>query len=328
MDQQLRQLAETANIGTITSIEQSGSGYASTAYTITTSEGVFIALTAKPGGIAPPNYANGFAILKGLETTNYQYAPRAVHLSQDQASIIMTAVAGEPIDWVDSLDGDDQKHVAKTLLAALLDLHAVSFDSCNKYYHELTGTDLSPRTLAADRQHYHADWFAHAAAGQPDETLRAWLEPKIQLAANFVNHAQPGKTISLIHGDTSNPNILVSPALQLHLIDWDGSAFHHFPDAMQDFGLAYVMNHVGLFQRHRDLVLQLSSERCQMPIAQLQENITRLQEYIQIGDINWAYMMNARAAAGQVDGDPANYLNIAQERIAEYERRFGQSSLL
>jgi aminoglycoside phosphotransferase (APT) family kinase protein len=322
-------LINNAPIGSITSIDLVGNGYASTAYKVTSSEGIFIALTQKEDSIAAPDYAYYFAILKTLETINYEFAPRAVYLNPKQSIILMTTVPGEAISWINTASEDQQKKTVEILVKALLGLRAAPFSHCAKTYKQLSGKQLETTTIEKNIQHYMTDWFELAQTGQPDPTLTKWIKPKVAACEVFARHMKPSNRTVLVHGDTSEGNIFLSRDLRLHLIDWDGSSFDQFPDGWDDFGMAYLMNHVPLFQKFRPLVISLVSERCHVPTHELEAIIIRLQELIKLGDIQWAYMMHARASAGEIKSKPKEFfLSVARERINDYEKTFSANSFL
>jgi aminoglycoside phosphotransferase (APT) family kinase protein len=173
-----------------------------------------------------------------------------------------------------------------------------------------------------------SDWFKLAQSGQPDPALTKWMQPKVAACEAFAARTKPGKLIVLNHGDSSEGNILLTPDLQLHLIDWDAS-FNHFPDGWDDFGIAYLMNHVPIFQKYRSFAISLVSERCHVSVAELEAVITRVQELIKLGDINWAYMMHARAVTGEIKSQPPQFfMDTAKQRINDYETMFADNSFL
>jgi aminoglycoside phosphotransferase (APT) family kinase protein len=324
------ELIDGASIGKITSIDLLGSGYASSAFRITSPEGQFVALTRKSDSIEPPDYVYYFAILKTLESIDYKFAPRAVYINPAQSVILMTAVPGQPFGWINDAPEDRQKQAVQALITALLDLRNAPFSSCVRTYKDLTGKKLETTTIEKNIQHYMTDWFELAQTGQPDPALTEWVRPKVTACQAFAQRTRPGKHTVLIHGDTSEGNIFLTRDLQLNLIDWDGSSFNQFPDSWDDFGMAYLMNHVPLFQEFRPLVIGLVSERCRVASKELEKTITRTQELIKLGDIQWAYMMHSRAVMGEIKSKPAEFfLATAKERISDYEKMFaGNSSLV
>ncbi|GEM_PF-1807078 len=326
--QTIIQLLGDAPIGTITSVEPSGSGYASAAYKVVSDKGTFIALTQKSGSIAPPNYAYHFAILQTLESIKYPFAPKAIYIDPQESLILMSQVGGQPFMWVNDAPEDQQKQAVKTLVTALLDLRDASFSMCAEVYHKLSGKELETTTLQKNVQLYMTDWLKLAQTGQPDPELTSWVKPKVAACEAFAAQLKPGKQVVLGHGDTSEGNILLTDDLRLHLIDWDSSSFNQFPDGWDDFGVAYLMNHVPLFQKFRPLVTGLVSERCGLGVDELENRIFRQQENIKLGDIMWAYMMHARAQTGEIQGKPDKFMAIARARIDDYEKTFAANSFL
>jgi aminoglycoside phosphotransferase (APT) family kinase protein len=325
---QIKQLIDDAPIGNVTSIDLIGNGYASVAYKIISSNGEFIALAQKEDGIEPADYAYHFAILKALETIKYKFAPRAIYVDPRQTVIVMTPVPGEPIGWINTASEGQQKRVVNLLIEALLDLRSVSFTECAASYKALTGKDLKAKTIQDNVKHYMTDWFRLAQNGQPDPVLTKWVEPKVELCEEFAKHTEPSNRRVFVHGDTSEVNILLTRDLQLGLIDWDTSEFNQYPEGWDDFGVAYLMNHVPLFQKFRSLAISLLSERTHITVGELEKIILRQQENIKLGDIMWAYMMNARAAAGKIKDNPSKFMKIAQQRISDYESMFAKNSFL
>ena len=323
------ELIDGASIGKITSIDLLGSGYASSAFRITSPDGEFVALTRKSDSIEPPDYAYYFAILKTLESIDYKFAPRAVYINPEQSVILMSAVPGQPFGWIKDAPEDRQKQAVQALIAALLDLRDAPFSLCEQTYNDLTGKKLEATTIEKNIQHYMTDWFELAQTGQPDQALTKWIKPKLAACQAFAKRSKPGQRVVLVHGDTSEGNIFLTRGLRLNLIDWDGSSFNQFPDGWDDFGMAYLMNHVPLFREFRPLVIGLISERCRVDSEELEKTITRTQELIKLGDIQWAYMMHARAVTGEIKSHPAEFfLATAKERISDYEKMFASNSFL
>lgn len=325
----IKALISGAPIGSIASVEHVGSGYASAACKVVSESGDFIALSQKSDAIAPPDFAYHFAILKTLESIDYRFAPKAIYINDEQSVILMTPVPGEPIGWINAAPEDQQKKVVETPVTALLDLRSAPFSFCAKIYKELTGKELEAITINKNVQIYMTDWFKLAQSGQPDRTLTNWIQPKVTACEEHVKHTRPGKFKVLIHGDTSEGNIFLTRDLQLHLIDWDGSSFDQFPEDWDDYGVSYLMNHVPIFQKFHALVISLVSERCQVSADELRKTVIRVQELIKLGDIQWAYMMHARAATGEIKSKSKEFfLSAAQERIHDYEEMFTGNSFL
>ena len=324
----IQRLIKEASIGEVISVGLIGSGYASLAYEIITSDGNFVALVPKDDCIALPNYDYYYSILKTLEGINYKYSPKATYLNLDKTVIVMTKVPGKSMDWVNDSSVQTQERAVETLVDALLDLREASFKECSKLYEKLSGKKLEANTLQKGIGHFMTEWFAMAQAGKPDPKLIEWISPKVALCEEYARNSRPGNNIVLNHGDTSPGNVLLTDDLQLNLIDWDTSGFSQYPDGWDDYGIAYLFNHSTLFQKHRLLAISLVSEKCNINRDELEKTIKKSQELIKLGDTMWAIMMNSRVAAGEIDGDPDNFLKIANQRINDYETNFATNSFL
>lgn len=324
----INQLIIDAPIGNINSIEFIGSGYASLAYKISSSIGELVVLTPKSDCIETPDYIYYFSILKTLEEIDYKYAPKPIYVNLNQSAIIMTCVPGSSISWVDDSSEKLQKQVIEKLIDALLDLRRASFKRCSEIYKQLCGRELQTDTLQKSSDHYITEWFKLAKLGIPNQTLIEWIQPKVLSCEEYVRNSKPGSKIVLTHGDSSSCNILLTSDLKLNLIDWDTSSFYQYPDGWDDFGMGYLFNHLELFQKHRSFVFSLISKKCQISINELEEIITKSQEFIKLGDIMWAIMMNSRATAGEIGGNPVEFLQIAKQRISEYDSLFASRSFL
>jgi aminoglycoside phosphotransferase (APT) family kinase protein len=327
----VRELIAGAPIGDSMSVTLLGQGFASWAHKVTSSEGEFVVLSQKSDGIEPANYAYHFAILKTLEAIDYHFAPRAVYVNPQQTAIVLTLVPGESITWINSASAITQeqgKQVVETLVTALLDLRMASFARCAEVYRHQSGKELETTTIQKNVTHYMTDWLRLAQAGRADPEITEWITPKVTACERFVRDLKPREAKILIHGDTSEPNILLTRELRLHLIDWDGSGFDQFPEGWDDFGMAYLFNHVPLFGTYRSLVTNLVTERCGITTAEFDDVVLRQRELIQLGDVMWAYMMNARVAAGEIGGEAASFLAIAQQRMDDYQQTFADTSFL
>lgn len=324
----IKKLIIGAPIGEINSINFLGSGYASSAYKISTLNGIYVALIPKPDCIESPNYIYYHSILKTLEEIDYRYAPKPIYVNLNQPVIVMTYVSGDSIDRVNNGSEKVQKQVIEMLINALLDLRQASFERCNETYQQLCGKELQTDTLQKSSDHYITQWFEMAKNGVPNQSLIEWIQPKVLLCEEYVHNSKPGDRIVLNHGDTSSCNILLTGDLNLNLIDWDTSSFYQYPDDWDDYGMGYLLNHLELFQKHRSFAISLLSEKCQTDIDKLEKIITKSQEFIKLGDIMWAIMMNSRVKAGEIDGSPDEFLQIANNRISEYEDMFASRSFL
>lgn len=324
----IQELINDAKLGKINTIKLIGSGYASLAYKISSSDGDFVALVPKDDCIALPNYAYYFSVLKTLEEINYRYSPKAVYLNPNQTIIVMTQVPGKSMDWVNDASEDKQKQVVEALIDALLDLRQASFESCSNLYEQLSGKNLETNTMQNNVNHFMTEWFDMAQSGTPDAVLIEWIKPKVSLCEDYARNNKPGNNIVLNHGDTSPENVLVTCDLKLNLIDWDASSFSQYPNGWDDYGIAYLFNHSSLFKRHRSYAISLVSKKCDIEYIKLEKIIQKSQELIKLGDTMWAIMMNSRVAAGEIKGDPDRFLKIARQRISEYEIMFAQNSFL
>lgn len=327
----IRQLISGASLGVIRSVNHIGGGFASLAYKVKGSEGEFIVLTQKSDSIGAVHYDYNFAILKGLEEIQYRFSPRAVYVNPQHTAIVLTFVPGEPITWINTasdVSEEQEKRVVGDLVSALIDQRELSFLRCAELYKAISGKGLKATTIQKNVEKYLSSWFALAQTGRPDPEITKWIAPKVTNCEHFVRDLKPSTTKIFGHSDTSEPNILLTRDFKLNLIDWDGSGFNQFPDGWDDYGIGYLFNHVPLFQKYRSLVTSLVTERCRISLAELESALLRQQELITLGDIMWAYMMNARVAAGEIKGDPTEFLATAQERIAGYKKQFAQNSFL
>ncbi len=315
-------------IGKISEVKLAGSGHTSNAYKVTCESGHYIALSQKGDAIGGTNYALQYAILKSLETTEYKYSPKAIYLNPDQSVILMSLIPGEPISWLNDGPEDQQKQVVEKLINAVIDIRKASYQQCADLYKEVSGKDLQPTTVQNNIQTYVVDWFKLAQDGKPNPELIEWMRPKVLACQEFSKRSVPGKNKFLVHGDSSEGNLFVTRNLQLSLIDWDTSRFNQYPDGWEDYCLGYLLNHVALIRKFKQHAVSIICEREGISRDQLEVAIHRCQELVKFGDIQWAIMMNSRVAAGEIAGDPDHYLQIARQRIAEYERDFADNSFL
>jgi len=324
----IKELIADAPIGAIDSIDLIGSGYASLAFKVSSSKGDFIALTPKSDCIETPDYVYYFSILKTLEEINYKYAPIAIYVNLNQSVILMTYVSGLSMDQIKYDSVKSEKQIIKILIDAMLDLRQASSERCGVIYKKLCGKELKIDTLQKSADHYITEWFEMAKNGTPDQSLINWIQPKVLLCEKYVSKSKPGDKIILNHEDVSAGNILLTRDLKLNLIDWDTSSFYRYPNDWDDYGMGYLFNHLNLFQKHRSFVISLVGDRCGVDIVELEKVITKSQEFIKICDIMWAIMMNSRAKAGEINGRTDEFLQIANQRISEYEFMFADNSFL
>lgn len=327
--QQLTDLLSGAPIGGIKSIKQIPGGHASLAYKVASSQGNFMALVRNSRGIGSGDvYTHQYAILKALEAADYGFSPRPVYLSSDHNLLLMSFEPGKNIGWLNTTGEDTQETAVKTLVTALLDLQDIPNEHYQKVYKRICGKELQPATAQKNIQTYIVDWFEQALNAHPNKELIEWMRPKVEACKKFAEQSKPSDVLIFTHGDTSEGNILVTDDLKLKLIDWESSGFYQYPEGWQDYCMAYIMNHVQLAQKHKSFAISLVCERLDISKNALEKAIARCQELVKFGDIQWAIMMNSRSAAGQIDGDSNEYLTIAQQRIAEYERDFASRSFL
>jgi len=324
----IKEIIADAPIGVINSINLIGSGYASLAYKVLSSKGDFVALTPKLDCIEAPDYVYYFSILKTLEEINYEYAPKAIYVNSNQSAILMTYVSGLSMGQIKYDSVKSEKQIIITLVDAILDLRQASFERCGAIYKQLCGKELQTDTLQKSADHYITEWFEMAKNGIPDQSLINWIQPKVLLCEKYVSKSKPSDKIILNHEDVSAGNILLTSGLKLNLIDWDTSSFYQYPDDWDDYGLGYLFNHLDLFQKHRLFAISLVSKKCGIDVNKLEKTITKSQEFIKLCDIMWAIMMNSRVSAGEIGGNPNRFLEIAYERISDYELMFVNSSFL
>jgi len=325
---QIKDLIIDAPIGKIHSINLIGSGYASLAYKVSSSNGDFVALIPKPDCIETPDYVYYFSILKTLEEIDYKYAPKAIYINLNQSVILMTYASGLPVDQIKYDSMKLEKQIIMILIDAILDLRQTSFERCGAIYKQLCGKELQTDTLKKSADHYITEWFEMAKNGTPNQSLINWIQPKVLLCEKYIDISITGNKIILNHEDISSGNVLITNDFRLNIIDWDTSSFYQYPDGWDDYGLGYLFNHLNLFQKHRSFVISMVGDRCGVDIVELEKVITKSQEFIKICDIMWAIMMNSRVAAGEIDGDQDDFLRIANERISNYEIDFRPNSFI
>lgn len=324
----IKELIINAPIGEINSIDFLGSGYASLAYKVSSLTGEFVVLTSKPDCVETPDYIYYYSILKTLEEVDYKYAPKPVYVNLNQSAIVMTYVPGQSISWIEDSSVEIQKQAIEKLIDALLDLRQVDYKRCDDIYKKLCGKELKIDTLQKSADHYVTKWFEVAKNGTPDQSLINWIQPKVLLCDEYISKSKPGGKIILNHEDVSAGNVLLTSDLMLNLIDWDTSCFYQYPSDWDDYGMGYLFNHLNLFQKNRSFVISLVSAKCGVDVVDLERLITKSQEFIKLCDIMWAIMMNSRVATGEINGDPDKFLQIANDRISDYEIMFAKRSFL
>lgn len=328
-DPKVNAILQEAGLSGITAVNKNASGYASQSYLVNCDQGELVVLVPKIGGRDIPDYAYHHVALQQLAAIEYPYAPRPVHLADDRLGIIVTKVAGEPSTWLNDASTEQQQQAVRIVIDALLELNKVSFEVTSRAYKELTDQALNTVKIQDSVKKFQTDWLVLAQEkGQPDQEIRAWLEPKVRQCEKYVQHLPAGDKIIFVHGDTVAGNIFFTRDMQLAFIDWDSSAFDQYPDSHVTYNLSYILLQIPFFADNRDYAVSYLAQRAGIDVTELEARILESQEITQVCDITWAYMMHARAVTGDVEGDPEKFLKIAHERIDYYKKHFGESNLL
>jgi aminoglycoside phosphotransferase (APT) family kinase protein len=324
----IKKIIQEAQLSNVSSLELGKSGYASQSYQVVCDQGKLIILTPKADAISPPDYAYCYAVMRQLEKVSYPHAPKPIYLSADQQSIVMTQVPGEPSMWLNEAPSEQQRAAIRAIIDGQLKLKAVSFDSTAELYKKLTSKELKPSTIQDNNKKYTTDWMELAETGRPDSDMKRWLLPKVEACTQAVMHTPASDKITFVHGDTVAGNVFFTQDLQLHFIDWDTSDFKRYPDRWNDYNLHYILLQVPYFQQNRDYAINYFARQAVRDQKKFEAGLTELQEITQINDIVWAYMMHARASAGEIKQPPEKFYDIAQERIAAYEQNFAPNSFI
>lgn len=321
MEQKIKTIINQTNIGDLRSYTWLGNGFVSNAYQIETSSGTYVLLEAKEKTTENTDYKTYYGVLRCLEKRNYPHAPKAVYLSEDASTLVITKLEGKALPTLKHLTKEERQTIALNITDALMELGEIQPDNLSQELQQVGAPTLEPYTMEKDWDTYVLQRFYPYKDTAPEDAPTLWLEDQIK------NHTPSAITdkpeLLFVHGDTSAPNVLITKNFEVNLLDWGEAKFYICAKDKIDFGLAYAMNNIDIMNEFRAKVLQRVAQKLNVSYEDFSSYVFEKQKHVKIADITWAYMMYVRATKGEVSSDPPEtFKSILDKRIHEYTTTF------
>lgn len=297
-------------------------GFSSSAYKISLPHDTFVLLIARPGGVSMPNYGHTFVVLSLLQKHKYAYAPQPLWLEEKHTALAIRHFDGMSSDTFDfSLAGIDPLRVSLAVIDALLDTAAIKFDEYSEMAQRIGVVPLAIETASMGAKLYGTQWFEIVKANCPDSHLVQWLRPRVERSMEMA-HTFDMREPMFVHGDPSNPNILIGTDGSFLLIDWDSA---RFKTTWAEYLIAYTTNLTDFMKPYRSEIIAHVASRNGVSVPELTQQVEDTRRFSEVFDVNWAAMMMAKVHCGEVGGDIDHFRSIALERIHKYDQAFGLS---
>ncbi len=319
MEQKIKEIIKNLDIGRLNSHSWLGNGFSSHAYQIDTTEGSYVLLQSKKNAVEETSYKAYYATLRCLEKKKYSHSPKAVYVSPDGRTLLITKVDGIEVTKLKNVPAVDRKTIAFNIADTLLALQSIKPDDLEKEFKALGLKMPEPFSEEKDWDKYVIKTFYPYKDSAPKDAHTVWLEAQITAHTPVKNTS---KGVFFRHGDTSGPNVLIGKDLSVILIDWGDAKFYVSSKNREDFGLAYTLNHIDIMREFKNEVLRYVADKQKIAYSDLEKYIFEKQKDIKIADIAWAFMMYARATAGEVQDKPEVFKKILDTRINEYKSTF------
>ncbi len=319
MDNKVKKLVNKLDIGNLKAFSWLGSGYVSHAYQVDTSSGSYVLLEQKKGSDEEVAYKYHYAVLKCLEAKKYAYAPKAVYISEDGQTLLMTKSQGVQANQLSALTALGKKTIATNIADALLALQTIKPKDLAS---ALKGVGLKMPEPINDEtawKTYTIDTFYSYKDLAPKDAHKKWLKDQIESHAPMKTNS---KDMYFIHGDSGGSNTLIDRQFNVTFVDWSLAKFFMSNKDQRDFELAYAMNHTAIMNELQDYVLEYVSKKQKTDLNTLKKVVFVRRKGIKISDICWAFMMYTKASMGQAADKPEVFKEILDTRIEEYKKEF------
>lgn len=316
--QTIMNAASSARLGTVKSYKWLASGFISNAYELESDQGDFVLLQNKPTSVQSSDYRKYYANLKVLENAGYTHAPKAVYISDEHETIIVTKVSGRSAAEVSDLDEVDQQKVATNISTALQQLSVICKSDVDQLYGSL---GLPPSYVMSgddDWKTYVLDRFEPYKGTAPADAETEWIENAI--ADHPLRPHYHG--VCFHHGDTSPQNVIIDDDLNVTFIDWGDSGFYESSEETEDYGLSYAFNHIAVMRKHREPILRKICKQNGQAYEEYAARIYSRSRDIKIADVVWGYWMYCQTASGAIGESPEKYKQILTQRIKEFKDQF------
>lgn len=310
--------ASSARLGTVKSYKWLASGFISSAYELESDQGKFVLLQNKPTSVQSSDYRKYYANLKVLENAGYTHAPKAVYISDEHETIIVTKVSGRSAADVSDMSQTNQQKVAVNISKALQQLSAIRKSDVDRMYDLLKLPPSKPMSEDDDWKTYVIDRFEPYKGTAPADAETAWIENTI------TDHpARPHYSgVCFHHGDTSPQNVIIDDDLNVTFIDWGDSGFYESSQETEDYGLSYAFNHISVMRKYRESILRRICKQNGQAYEEYAARIYNRSRDIKIADVVWGYWMYCQTASGAIDEPPEKYKQILTQRIREFKDQF------
>jgi hypothetical protein len=168
--------SDHANLGSLKNYHWLASGFISDAYEFETEQGKFVLLQNKPTAAHESDYRYYYANLQLVEAAGYINAPRALYLSDDDGTIIITKASGRNAVDVSDLTEVDQQRVAFNISEALQALADIRKEDVDSLYNSLGLPASGVMSEDEDWKVFVLDRFIPFKNGAPADARTEWIE--------------------------------------------------------------------------------------------------------------------------------------------------------
>lgn len=293
-------------------------GFSSQAFKVTITNECFVLLVERPGAISSSNYGHAYVVLNLLKDHNFIHSPLPLWLKDDHHAMAISFFDGVASDKFVFSDYNSKK-LAINVIDSLLDVSEITIEEYHKLSKHYNVTNDPIQTVQQGAEKYGSGWFEVIKKSCPDKDIIFWLEPRVeksvQFAEKFLNHKP-----TFVHGDPSNPNILIKDSGEFMLIDWGSAKFH---TSGPEFLVSYTTHLTDFMGPFRETLIKHVSSRLNIDEEEFSKRVSEFRQYTEVFDVNWAALMMAKVNSGEAEGDINYFRKLANERIMLYEHDFG-----